>query len=189
MAELRSVVFSFFDDKQESKLPTVEQLLEIVMRKEIRGPRKASMDTKMDLYWDVLFPKVAGNELWSQSKKYYQLLSTATCPSRMEGIDDMPCGHYTTEAMVMGLHENYFSKWSYEAIQKRKGDDIDADHDDMKTLGYVDAVCGRQKCGGWTKKGKKRIHELAMEIKKNRKDRKEEIRAIEQACLDRLRYV
>ena len=188
MSELRSLVLEFYDQNKEAELPTEKQMCDIVMRKGFTGTRKATMEGKLDVYWDKIFGKIAGNTLWSNGKKYYQLLSFGTCPSRIDGVDDVPCGHHSTEAMVCGVYENYLVRWKYEAIQKRNGKKVDIEHEDYKTKGYVNAICGRKEYGGWTTAGKKRIHELGIEIKENRKKNEAEIRAIEEACLARLRY-
>ena len=99
----------------------------------------------------------------------------------------MPCVDHTTEAFLVAIWENCYPRWRYQGIQKRKGEAVDPDHEDMKGVGYTSSKNGRKKFGGWTKKGKDRVQELAKIAKTARG--KAHVEAVETAALLRIRYV
>jgi hypothetical protein len=193
--ELREHMVKIVAAKKEDLYPDETQILQILERKGLqKGPNLKQMQGFLDMHWDVLLPKVAGNTNWPPTKRHYNNLSTAETDPKItvdtkkgeEKVKFM-CVDHTTEAFLVAIWENCYPRWRYQALQKRKKLPVVDTHDDMKGKDYTDAKGGCQKLGGWTKLGKDRVKELA---KLNKAAREEpHVKEVETAALERIRYV
>jgi hypothetical protein len=188
MQELREYMMQVFADRKEDEYPNVEQILQLMERKGLqKGPNKKAMEAFLDIYWNVLVPKVAGHSNWPPSKRHYENLSTATNPPRIKGAPRHPAVHHSSEAYLVAIWENFYPKWRYQGIQKRENLPVVDTHVDMVGKGYTNPKTGRNKFGGWTEVGKDRVKELAIMAKDARK--KAHVETVESAALVRIRYV
>ena len=179
-----------FAKKREKDYPNVEQMLNLVLRNKLDNEtseeeRELYMTLFMN-YWHVLIPKVAGYSHWGPAKKYHNLLSFG----KLED-DDPEAPELVTasdEAFLAVLWMNCYNKWWYKEQCKRKSpkEDPDPDNSAMQTP-FTDAKGGQKRHGGWNAEGIHQHQDLLNQIKKNRTEQAEYIKAVEEEALEELR--
>lgn len=190
--EVRAVVVALFETNQEDKVPNVEEMAELVMRDKLDNKTEDAelerYQKLFDFYWNELMPKVAGHSYWGPAKRHHVLLS-----SGKKEPDDPECETYVTasdEAFLLVLWENCFKKWQYSCLEKRKdaAKDVDEEAPEMATP-YTNSKAGQKKFGGWNEAGIRKYVEHQANIKGNRVDEVEFVKAVEEAALERIRKV
>ena len=131
-------------------------------------------------------PKVAGHSSWGPGKRHHVLLSSAKRDSKEEEGD-----FYVTasdEAFVAVLWANCYKKWEHYCLQKRDKPDeeLDEQAEEMATP-YTNAKAGQKKFGGWNEAGIRKYGEYQVQIKKNRLEQHDYVKAVEEAALERIR--
>jgi hypothetical protein len=193
--ELREFMFKIFANNDEDQYPNEVQIRDLMERKGLqKGANKKQTEGFFDKYWDELIPKVAGSSNWPPTKRHYFLLSTAETDPKIE-VDPKKdnakvvflCVDHSSEAFLVAIWENCYPRWRYQALQKRKGEEVVETHDEMKGKDYTTSKTGRNKFGGWTKKGRDRVKELAKMSKTARE--LPHVEVVETAALQRIRYV
>ena len=136
--------------------------------------------------------RVAGHQVWSESKKCYNLLSTASDPPTPSNPNPKPWITPTTESCAMLAIENYFNRWVLRAKHGIKNPDLKiykkADGSFITGLEGFKLECtspngGVQPFGGYTEAGVNRLINMTERIEKNRIDNAEYIEQIERRVL------
>ena len=176
-----------FGNKLEKEFPNIEQMMNLVLRNKLddttpKEERKL-YEQLFDNYWNILLPKCAGHSYWGPSKRHYLLISTG----QLDGSDPEPtaCVTASDEAFLAVLWENCYKKWWYKEQCKRNKEEIDEEHDEMKTP-FTDAKGGQKKFGGWNLAGITRYDEICAQIEKNRMEQMDYIKAVEEVALKRI---
>ena len=160
---------------------------------EFEDKEKMKKMDKMLAFWqDKVIHRVAGHQVWSETKKCYNLLSTASDPPTDSNPNPKPWITPTTEAFAMLAIENYFNRWVLRAKHGIKNPDLKiykkADGSFIAGLEgfkgeYTSPNGGVQPFGGYTEAGVDRLVNMTERIEENRKNNAEYIKRIEQRVL------
>ena len=92
------------------------------------------------------------------------------------------------EAFLAVLWMNCYDKWWYKEQCRRKSpkEEPDPEASEMQTP-YTDSKGGQKKFGGWNAEGIHQYQELLNQIKQNRTEQTEYIKAVEEEALEELR--
>ena len=189
--------------------PNKEQMKEVIMRRGMGDddPTRAEYDGYLLKVWDELLPKVCGECYWNPNKRYYGNISTHVPDPTEEDPDPDPYVHHSNEAFLLWLWENVYDKWWYLFDQNEPGtspefkqkikqlkrkDEAELTADEKALLKamdtpYTNCSAGQHKFGGWHPESLKVFNKYKKEIKKNRVDRAEEIKVIEDRVLEAVR--
>ena len=108
---------------------------------------------------------------------------------------------------MLWVWENCYKKWWYllprgikgdedefklkvKTIKAKAPDDLEKDEKELLEAlhtPYTNAASGQKRFGGWTEEGWRRFKVVRREIKKNRDERKDEIKVIEDRVLEAVR--
>ncbi len=150
------------------------------------------MDKLLAFFQDKVLHGVAGHHVWSETKKCYNLLSTASDPPTPSNPNPKPWITPTTEAFAVLAIENYSNRWVLRAKHGIQNPDLkkykNKDGSFIKGLEgfkgeYTSPNGGVQPFGGYTEAGVDRFLDIAERIEANRKNNAEYIKQIEQRVL------
>ena len=122
-------------------------LSELPDPKDKESPEKKRMEQLLDLYHDVLLPKVCGVQRWGPKNRRTGCISTHGTALGKGDLD--PCVECNDEAFLVLLWENCFSKWTYTNQHKRAGTTAETDPEvepKLKTP-YTNAKGGQKRFG------------------------------------------
>ncbi len=150
------------------------------------------MDRMLAFWHDKVIHRVAGHHTWSETKKCYNLLSTASDTPTPSNPNPKPWITPSTEAIAVLMIENYFNRWVLRAkhgisnpdltIYKKKDGSFIDELQGFKG-DYTSPNGGVQPFGGYTEDGVDRLTEMTERIEANRKNNSECIKQIEQRVL------
>lgn len=159
-------------------VPTPEEILNCAIRDD-DFLADESNHWVMDFYVDVLIFRVVGKQHWDTDVRHYNTVSS------LNG-DGKPRIYISTEALLVAIYENCWTKWQYLADLKKQGKKATTDRkDEAHNCPFIDTDTGRCEWGGWNIRGRKRVKAVAPLIKEGRDDPGNA--ALEQAALNRIR--
>lgn len=206
--ELRELMMSNFKMNKEKEFPNSEQMLDLILRKNLDSETKREerllYQKLFDNYWNVLMPKVAGHARWGPAKRHYELLSFSKEDPNNEKATTLISASDKAFLAVMWL--NCYEKWWKQEEKRRtngakdvaeeEDEDDEEEIDDADREGkkkkksltpYTNAKSGQKKFGGWNAAGINKYHDLLDAIEKNRKEQSDYIKAVENLALERIR--
>ena len=135
-----------------------------------------------DIYHDVLLFKVVGKEHWDDWIRHYKTISGAVHDSDKTN----PCITINTEAFLVAVYENCWTKWLCIVEEKKKYGRADKKREDARhKTQFIDVDGGQARWGGWNKAGLERVKNLVNEIKEAHKQ--DHVEALEKEALERVR--
>ncbi len=190
--ELRDYMMNEFAEGNDLYFPNVEQMEALVLRDNLDDKTDkvtlALFEALFDAYWHLL-AKVAGNSYWNNHKRLHFLISS-------DGFGDGELGPNDTyvtasdEAFLLTIWKNCYDKWYAKAMVEREGLELeDNDPALQKALEtpFTDSKAGQKRFGGWNEAGIKYYNDWHDNIKTNREQNKEYLKAVEKLALARIR--